>query len=345
MAKDDGLLATLVHISDLHIGDIDPSTGNASANALAAWVVKKFSAFDGLLGHQGRSLQDLTRFWKTYPRPARGLFRLIVTGDYTRCGGATEFQTVKEYLTSEVNLGTTLSPSRTGLKLPALPAGIPGNHDQWGGVNFPWSGFQSVFRNSALSKATPYVQPPEQLANGLKLVVCGIDSDADVNRLSLDRFRAIGAFQSQLARLAKTLGPNPGDEVRVLLVHHSWNHQGPILRMTGASKNAMRNFVVAHGVKIVLSGHTHGAKMLPISLLGRPDAHELCCGTTTQLDNIPFEWSNLMGKVPNRKWPENTLLVHQLRVDGADLKWEAQPWFRDVQNGFQAANYSYAATL
>jgi len=339
----DTLLATFIHISDLHIGDIDPQTGNALASPLAAWAVQNFSQLDGLLGHQGRSLQDLTRFWNNLARPAEGLFELLVTGDYSRSGGTTEFDTAVRYLGAQVNLSTNAQPRLTGLALPSLPAGIPGNHDHWGGTNFPWGGVPSQFGGSWLTLPLPYLQPAVLLANGMKLVICGLDSDADVFPLGFNRFRAIGSFQTQLATLATALGPNPGDEVRVLLVHHSWNYQGKILRMTQASKAAMHSFLVAHGIKIVLSGHTHGAKMLPIPAGGVPDAHELCCGTTTQLDHVPYEWATLMGRVPQRTWPTNTLLVHTLRVEQGDLIWESQPWFRDVQNGFQPAPFTYRA--
>lgn len=344
--NDDTLLATLVHISDLHIGEIDQNTGNAAATPLAAWAVKHFGQLDGLLGHQGRSLQDLTAFWNSFPRPTEGLFELLVTGDYSRCGGASEFDTVIQYLTGTVNLSTHRQVRPTGLNLPSLPNGIPGNHDQWGGINFPISGAPSVFGGTGLSPALPYVRPALPLSNGLKLVICGLDSDADVYPMFTDRFRAIGSFQSHLASLAPVLGQNPGDEVRVLLVHHSWNHQGKVLRMTKASKAAMHAFVRAHGIRIVLSGHTHGAKMLPIAAGGPPDAHELCCGTTTQLDHVPYEWAILMGnKVPQRKWPSNTLLIHTLRTVGGLLRWDVQPWYRDVQNGFLKASHGYTAHL
>ncbi|CAM2178625.1 metallophosphoesterase family protein [Burkholderia cepacia] len=343
MANDTDLLATFVHISDLHIGDIDPNTGNAIVNRTAALAVKNFAQLDGLLGHQARSLQDLTDFWKKYPRPTNGPFGLVVTGDYTRCGGTQEFQTATSYLTGQVNLRPLVRP--VGLNIHTLLLGIPGNHDQWGGVNFPWGSAQSVYGVSHLSSPMPFVSPAIRLASGNDLIFCGVDSDADVSSRSLGRLRAIGSFQSQLASLATMLGPKAKDEIRVLLVHHSWSHSGWTLRMTKASKTAMSNFVAAHGVKIVLSGHTHGVKTTPISVHGPASAHELCCGTTTQFDHVPYEWATLMGSVPKRNWPTNALFVHKLRQSGAALTWEAQPWFRDPQAGFRPANFIYSIQL
>jgi hypothetical protein len=345
MANGNALLATLIHISDLHVGEIDSNSGNARATPFAAWAVKNFPQLDGLLGHQGRSLQDLTRFWATFPRPAEGEFGLVVTGDYTRCGDGTEFGTATQFLVGQVNLGPNRYPVLTGLQLQSVPQGIPGNHDHWGGTNFPWGGSPSTFAGTTLTPGMPHIWPGIPLANGRTLVMCGVDSDADVYPLGPNRLRAIGSFQSQLTKLATALGPNPGNEVRVLMVHHSWNHQGKILRMTTASKTAMHSFVIAHGIKIVLSGHTHGVKMLPITAGGLPDAHELCCGTTTQLDHVPYDWATLMGNVPKRQWPTNTLLVHRLWDRHGVLEWEAQPWFRNNQAGFQAAQFGYSAQL
>lgn len=345
MANGETLLATLVHISDLHIGDVDPSSGNARPTRLAANVVKNLTYFDGLLGHQARSLQDLARFWSSFQRPQEGEFGLVVTGDYTRCGSGSEFGTATQYLTGQINLATARYPTLTGLSLGSVPRGIPGNHDHWGGTNFPWSGSPTLFGGTNLAPSMPCIWPAVPMANGRSLVVCAVDSDADVSPTGFNRFRAIGSFQSQLASLAPMLGANPGNEVRVLMVHHSWNHQGRILRMTGASKVAMHNFVVAHGIKVVLSGHTHGVKMLPIANGGPPDAHELCCGTTTQLDHVPYDWATLMGTVPNRKWPDNTLLVHTLWDRSGTLIWEAQPWYRNNQSGFCASAHSYTAHL
>jgi len=46
-------LATLLHISDLHFGDIDPNTGDA----IEPTFVGLNEVFDGLLGHSYYSLK------------------------------------------------------------------------------------------------------------------------------------------------------------------------------------------------------------------------------------------------------------------------------------------------
>lgn len=79
MAKQE-LLATLLHISDLHIGSIDPNTGDATINPAVQIGLDNFPIFDGLLGHHGSALRALAEFvdrapgragWRTSVAPAR----------------------------------------------------------------------------------------------------------------------------------------------------------------------------------------------------------------------------------------------------------------------------------
>jgi hypothetical protein len=328
-------LVTLVHISDLHIGEIDPASGNARQSPDAAWAVKHFPAFDGLIGHQGRSLDELATFCSDRQREG-GNLSVIVTGDYTRCGAASEMSVARRYLTSRVDLSP---PHRNmvGLQLLAEPVGIPGNHDHWGGVNFPWSGSPSLVPTVRFVPPCPYVLPPRALNKHRSLVLAGIDSDADVGPLSWKRFRAIGAFQSQLGKLGMLLGVNPGNQVRCLLVHHSWHHDGWILKMERGSKQALEQFVVHHGVHFVLTGHTHIPRIGRIGTQsGNPVAYEMCSGTTTQLDYIPPGWKKLIGGMPkSRSWPSNTLILHRVFHATDSVRWESQVWRRSNHAGFQ----------
>lgn len=325
---------SLIHISDLHVGEIDPLTGNATICSVAARAARRFPIFDGLLGHQARSLQDLSRFVHAYRKDAEHPVEVLVTGDYTRCGGTKEFDNVRSYLQSQV----TLVPSanvQAGLSLGTVPMGISGNHDQWGGVNFPLSRAASQAGTSALHPTFPYVWDPLPLHGDRSLVIAGVDSDADVaSGDAMKRLLAIGSFQTQLASLAPRLGPNSDGDVRVLLVHHSWGYQGTSLKMDQGSKQALQNFVGAHEVRVVLTGHTHTPNFRTMTR-GRFRSYELCCGTTTQLDYIPYEWKTAMGTLPvDRKWPSNTLLLHEIVADAGELTWETQMYHRTMSNGF-----------
>jgi hypothetical protein len=53
---------TLVQISDLHIGELDPATGNAQISSLVRKAMVNSSWFDGVLGHHSRGLEHLAKF-------------------------------------------------------------------------------------------------------------------------------------------------------------------------------------------------------------------------------------------------------------------------------------------
>lgn len=344
MNEDGELLATFVHISDLHIGEIDPTNGNATTPKGAGQIVKNLSAFDGLLGHQAQSLQELAAFCSGLKRQ-RIPFDVVVTGDYTRCGAGRELSLASRFLRSQIGLPPLMR--RVGLQLGTLPVGIPGNHDHWGGASFPLSGATSLVSTIRVTPPTPYVHPPKRLNSHRTLVMAGIDSDADVKPIGLKRLQAIGSFQSQLGPLGAMLGANPGNEVRVLLVHHSWNHAGRLLRMDKGSKDALARFVTHYGIRIVLTGHTHAATMVPIgSGTGSHDAHEFCCGSTTQLDYIPFHWKTFMGGMPKeRPWNHNTLIVHRVFDAPAGIRWQSQIYRRSNHSGFQPQGATFSTAI
>lgn len=97
-------LATFLHISDLHFGDIDPQTGNA--------VEPKFvgfhEVFDGLLGHSYHTLKRLSSFWSKLIRREREHVYLIVTGDLTTVGKVEQFGMASEYLGGMLDLTSAL---------------------------------------------------------------------------------------------------------------------------------------------------------------------------------------------------------------------------------------------
>jgi hypothetical protein len=60
------LLATIVHISDLHFGPVDPGTMDAVIPRL--W--QRFPWFDGLLGHSYFAATKLDRFYGSLAQEA-----------------------------------------------------------------------------------------------------------------------------------------------------------------------------------------------------------------------------------------------------------------------------------
>jgi hypothetical protein len=175
------------------------------------------------------------------------------------------------------------------------------------------------------------------LANGRQLQILGIDTDADVHPRRLKRFRAVGSFQTQLAPAAALLGMRGPKQIRVLLMHHSWDRQGLILAIDHGSRAALGQFLITHGIQILMTGHTHDALVQPLvpPLRGGHSVLECRCGTTTQVDQVPFAWRNIIGGFPIRRWPENTLLVHRLFDQQGQVRWEVETFYRDRAKGFQ----------
>ena len=92
----------------------------------------------------------------------------------------------------------------------------------------------------------------------------------------------------------------------------------------------------AHGVRLVLTGHTHEADLRTFvpNVPGAQPVLECRCGTTTQVDHVPYSWRNLINGFPARRWPANTLLVHRLRDQGGLVRWEVQTYTRLNRRGF-----------
>jgi hypothetical protein len=179
------------------------------------------------------------------------------------------------------------------------------------------------------------------------LQIAGIDSDADVGSFTLSRLRARGKFQSQLAALAPRLGMRRPEHIRVLLVHHSWEHTGRTLALHSATRGALAQWLVNHGIAVVLTGHIHTPYVGPF----QPQAsqsHEVLecrCGTTTQADQVPYSWHTRWGIFPQRSWPPNLLLVHRLIAQGGTTFWEVETFVRSQVNGFLSAGSGGRASL
>lgn len=194
------LLATFVHISDIHIGAIDPASGDATNSPLAEMTYRNMPWFDGLLGHQGRSLQDLDDFVDRLK--AEETLRLIVSGDLSRFGASDELKDAQAYIEKDIDLSPPLG-NYFGLRLGNQVLTIPGNHDQWGGAAHPFSPWLSQF-GGVFPAPLPRVELVP-LGDGREIAFICIDSDADVAPQTLKRWRAIGDFQTQLQALQATM--------------------------------------------------------------------------------------------------------------------------------------------
>ncbi|MEX8519438.1 MAG: metallophosphoesterase [Leptothrix sp. (in: b-proteobacteria)] len=337
-------LLTLIHVSDLHIGPIDPGgSGDSAAHPAIGKMLMLMPFLDGLIGHHGESLRNLESFIRGLPRQRGVPRRLLVSGDFTRSGGLHELALADDYLHSTVNIGTSAAPVLTGLQVPrpsppAVPAmvlDIPGNHDHWGGTNGPISGAPSVYMGAKFANSGP-LRTVVPLPNGRELVIARVDSDADVYPMGMARGLAWGAFRSQLPLLARQLGASNPNEIRVLAIHHSYSHCGKTLRMQRSSRDALLKFLRAHDIQVVLTGHTHVCDHFEIrDNHGNLVAHELCCGSTTQLDHVPHAWRPWLRTPAKSRRTPNSLFMHRLETDNSGrLWWHARPHYRDPVAGF-----------
>jgi 3',5'-cyclic AMP phosphodiesterase CpdA len=333
-----------VQVSDLHIGDVDPQgSGNAAIEPLLAKTIGLLPFLEGLVGHQAQSLRDLVSFFRSLPNEKGVPRHMLVSGDFTRCGRDSEMTLAAEYFHGQIDVGIPPSSLPTGMSMRRYPKSIPGNHDHWGGQNFPISGAATIYPHAKFANPMPG-REDFQLPDGWTLVLARVNSDADVSKWGPDRAFARGDFESELTSLASEFkAPRGPKEVRALAIHHSFSHGGRTLNMKSNSRKALVKFLDTHKIKVVLSGHTHICDDYEIrDDSGRLIAHELCCGSTTQLDTLPAAWAKLLPNHGTLQGPPNSLLVHQLvtKADGRP-EWQAHPWYRHPIRGFEHVGFHF----
>lgn len=325
---------TLMHISDLHIGELDPSTGDADMGPVMRFMSTNTPLFDGLLGHHATGLQHLESFWSRLLADNPGA-EVVVSGDVTRWGGWGELNNAHAFLGGMLNAPF----GKTGLQFSSWrKRAIPGNHDHWPGVPHvvgpPDPSVKKAFLDNypRIETLRPGSRKPIHLI--------AINSDSDVHPSSVYRTGAIGHFQTQLGK-AHTQLLKVGDGIRVLLLHHSWNKKNGILSISRSSRGALYQFMEEEGISILMSGHVHTPSIEKIAIgspgYSRPQRYvwECRCGTTTQVDKMWYTARTLLGNFPQKdKWPANSLLVHRITEDSrGGIKWHVQTFVRD-RTGF-----------
>lgn len=317
-------LATFVHVSDTHIGELDPGTGDAFLEASVRNRWRKGGRFYGFFGHTQVALKQFADLFARL-RETEGA-RLVHTGDLTRLGGARQLALARRYFTQRLDTAR----GAVGLDDPtALDLSVPGNHDHW-----PGNGWVLGRPTPVLRHAFPLLLAPRRvpLAGGRSVLFAGIDSDADVWSWSPSRALARGAFRSQLRRLARRLPRPERGEVRVLLLHHSPQFRGLDLGIQRRSRAALDRFVARHHFRVLLTGHIHTP-----SVRARGFAHgevlEARSGTTTLRDHLPAAWI-AEGTGPLDPLPRNALLVHRLYESGHGVEWRATLHMR-TRSGFE----------
>jgi calcineurin-like phosphoesterase family protein len=331
-------LATLVHVSDLHLGDV-AGDGAPVHSALARALVSKLPRFDGLFGHSRPALRRLAEFWKWICEREDNVY-LVVTGDLTAYGHGRQFDMATTYL------GDELVPPRgnhVGLHVTDwAQRAVTGNHDRWPGrpVIFGWnSRVGQMFTYPAVSRLP--------LPNGQALRFIRIDTDRNVQAVGRNRLFARGSFHSELTALTDAHeGPQPGD-FSVLLLHHAPSYRGEYLEVVEGSRGDLHPFLIEQDAAVMLCGHVHAPRVSTFRARHGDISHEVLearCGTTTQLDRLPFGWRDRHGRRPRRKLAENTLLVHRLESEGADARWSVET-YRRHPDGFKPWPQGPARTM
>lgn len=328
-------LATFLHISDLHIGEFEPQTGDSRITPQAARVLNNFPVFDGLLGHHAAALRHLEEFTVRL-RMEELDCTLIATGDLSRWGDHAELESAMAFLLSHVDMQPPMG-EEIGLEFGDRALIVPGNHDHWAGVAPPVGATPSCYHNVFYSHPTPS-DHLHGLREGLQIRFIHVNSDADVAANSWSRLLARGHFISELDALDARLPPKRSDEIRVLMLHHSRSHAGTMLEITQRSRLALDRFLKRQQINVMLTGHTHipVARLHPVT--GTTGVHELGAGSTTQFDVLPRKWKLLLRDPGKLSWHPNTLMVHRLYSRNRTLTWETQTCQR-FQNGFIPVSY------
>jgi 3',5'-cyclic AMP phosphodiesterase CpdA len=301
-------LATLLHVSDLHFGDLDPETGDSALHPSLIDRWRRGREYYGWLGHTAAACRDAAILWKRLRDEESA--RLVVTGDLTAWGARGQFAAARRWLEEDLGCADAVV--------------VPGNHDHW-----PGRGRVLGRSNRALRQfvpPTPFVRR-FPLGPGLTLTLAGIDTDADVWAWSPARAWGRGAFRSQLRALAPMLGPCPASEIRVLALHHSPSREKYCLGIRDSSRRALAALCRECGVRMLMTGHTHGER------IGKWEGLlEARCGTTLVRDRIPATWL-AAGGGPVYDLPPNVALVHRLCEADDALIWTVTPAVRG-EGGF-----------
>jgi 3',5'-cyclic AMP phosphodiesterase CpdA len=315
-------LATFLHISDLHFGEVDRATGNAVAPN--HWRLHRL--LEGYLGHEYKSLLLLQELWEQLKEQEDA--RLIVTGDLTSWAHTSQFEMARQYLGSRVSL---VPSGRVGLQQNDWQdRTVLGNHDHWPGrllVGFPMVMGRSTIEVRNTCPDVPFVRSSIVLPGDYQLTFIGIDTDADVNPFGSDRFFARGIFDNHLSIVQGKLSACSEKEIRVLLLHHSYGFPKYTRGIDRHSRQALERFLYRNKITVILAGHLHEPRSEAHSLKHRGIDFEFLearCGTSAQLSETPATWQKQL----NRTVP-NSVLVHRLHDDNdGNVLWHVETVFR-----------------
>jgi len=328
-------LATFVQISDLHLGDLDPRTLDATYND--NW--QYFRLLDGFLGHSHESLRKLADEFDELRQ--REEAQIIVTGDITASGKTEQFRMGGAFL------GGIYQPPPGAVRRTILGLrvgnwkdySIPGNHDHWPGIDSSWRPKIRGDSNSELALTLhqlPRVEDYSLPNQGHLIKFLSINTDSDVHPNRDDRLLARGNFRSQLVELEDLLSDPLEKEIRVLCLHHSMSYRADTrlgqfsraLEVDDVTRRELEQFIVKHDISVLLCGHVHDPpkveKFVAHTAKRSAEYLEAQCGTTSQRSELPIHWKDWKRRQAKiqRQYP-NCFLVHRLEEERDGLYWKA----------------------
>jgi hypothetical protein len=109
------------------------------------------------------------------------------------------------------------------------------------------------------------------------------------------------------------------------------------LEINADSRRRLHRLLGDFDIPVILTGHTHVPDVRCHSTLSRERKRrvpflEACCGSTTQLNEVPSKWNT---RSRDRQLDPNTLLVHQLTVRHGEIFWRTETWRRSHLLGFK----------
>ena len=133
----------------------------------------------------------------------------------------------------------------------------------------------------------PIIHLERTIGNGRKLIMVGVDTDADLKASSPSKFLARGSFVEQLRQAEDLFDGDPKVEIRVLVMHHSRMNRQLVGGIQQRSQEALDEFIRRHRISVLLTGHVHVCRSEGETIGYGGDKWRLLesrCGTTSVRD-------------------------------------------------------------
>jgi 3',5'-cyclic AMP phosphodiesterase CpdA len=262
---------------------------------------------------------------------------IVVSGDLTVRGAATEFAVANAYLRSRMQIARLpgslgqLGLGRSDNNL----AVVPGNHDHWSGKGITMPSYNAGLYPNYFRPA-PWSKHLKADDGSITLELLGIDSNSgwDVNNHptwwqrrvngGLAKGNISSAHFDQLQRLLEQ-SPPAGTQslVRAVVCHHSICYRGGLVgssELEVASRQELLRLCSENGVSLILTGHTHDPMYKDVGASEN-------AGVPRKLFELRAANSVGFGHNSNDAEKENLgFLTHRIIRQQGELRWDTWRW-------------------